>query len=83
MKRPAPLVWLYMRKMRECRELHDDVTAHFLRILSLESRLAVAMRERDQAIRDAELIALMAKDKQAALAFLRDRHRIEGLEETA
>lgn len=33
--------------------------------------------ERDQARRDCELVALMAKDRKMALEFLRDQHRIQ------
>ena len=36
-----------------------------------------------QVTRDAECLALMAKDRHTALAFLRDAHAIDGLEEAS
>lgn len=64
---------------------------HILRAANTTLRLAVARKEqtigvlsRDlaQARRDCELLALGAKDREGALAFLRDSHTISKLEET-
>ena len=77
MKRPAPLMRLLVRNTRTIRTLRQELSEQRIRNLSLEHRLAVALRERDQARRDCELMALCAKDRAGALAFLRDAHRID------
>ena len=62
MKRPAPLMRLLVRNTRTIRTLRQELSEQRIRNLSLEHRLAVALRERDQARRDCELMALRAKD---------------------
>ena len=41
---------------------------------------AVLSHKLQQARRDADLLALMARDRQAALSFIRDAHQIEALD---
>lgn len=77
----GPLVALLRRKVKENHRLRDELRETQQRNRSLMERLAVANRERDQAHRDAECLALMARDRKTALAFLRDRHGIESLPE--
>ena len=77
MNHPAPVLWLLARSTRTNRTLRQELSGQRIRNLSLEHRLAVAMRERDQARRYCELMALCAKDRAGALAFLRDAHRID------
>lgn len=80
---PAPVLHLYARSLRTVRTLRRELSDQHIRNLSLEARLEVALRERDQARRDAETVALMAKDRAVALEFLRDQHRIEQLPEVS
>jgi len=59
---------------------------HILRAANTTLRLAVARKEQTISVlshqlelvrRDADLLALMARDKQAALAFIRTAHEID------
>ena len=49
MRRPFPVLAILAAKHRECRDLRADLTAAQLRVVSLEVRLAAAVRERDAA----------------------------------
>jgi hypothetical protein len=77
----APVVSLLRLKSRECRDLRDALTIAQVRFLAAETGRLRAERERDQALRDSELVALMARDRGLALGFLRDQHTIDRLEE--
>lgn len=78
-----PILSLAWRLAHTNRALRQELSAEKNRRMAVEVRLGVAMRDRDQARRDAECIALMAKDRGVALSFLRDQHRIEQLPEVS
>ena len=77
MTRPAPVLRALARTTRTISALRWELSDQRIRNLMLEARLARVERERDQARRDAELLALCAKDRAGALGFLRDAHRID------
>lgn len=81
MKHPTPIVWLLVRATRTIRTLRQELAEQRRRNLDLEALLGIARREREQARRDADLVALMSRDPKVALEFLRDHHRIAELPE--
>ena len=82
MKRYAPVLWLLARTHRTCRTLRQELSDQRVRNAILEGLLGRAERERDQFHRDAELLALMARDRRVALEFVASAHHIDGLDET-
>ena len=81
MKHPAPLMRLLVRNTRTIRNLRQELSEQRQRNVSLEVRLGMALRERDQYRRDIDVVALMAKDRAVALGFVRDQHAITQLPE--
>lgn len=52
-----------------------------LAVARKEHTISVLSQQLEQTRRDVELLALMAPDRKAALAFVRDAHTIERLEQ--
>jgi len=72
---------LLVRNTRTIRTLRQELSEQRQRNVSLEVRLGQALRERSQYRRDAELLALMARDRRVALEFVTSAHHIDGLDE--
>lgn len=81
MKRPAPLMRLLVRNTRTIRTLRQELSDERVQNVILQGLLGRAERERDQFHRDAELLALMARDRRVALEFVASAHHIDGLDE--
>lgn len=81
MTRPAPVLRALARTTRTISALRWELSDQRIRNLMLANRLARVERERDQFHRDAELLALMARDRRMALEFVASAHHIDGLEE--
>lgn len=79
----APIVRLALNQATRIRRLREDLAAERERNRSLLTRLGVALRERDQAVRDCSTLALMARDRDVALGFISDHHTIDQLPEGA
>ncbi len=79
----APIVRLALNQATRIRRLREDLAAERERNRSLLTRLGVALRERDQAVRDADLVVAMTKDPATARAFLSTKHTIDQLPEGA
>lgn len=79
-----------MRYAGEVRRLRRVVRALEKRNLELFTALRLVNESYDrlkaqheQAVRDAELLALMSRDRRTALEFLRDAHRMDALGEAS
>lgn len=81
-RHPAPVLWLLARTQRTCRTLRQELSDERVQRVIAEARLVRTERERDQFHRDAEILALMARDRRVALEFIASAHHIDGLDET-
>lgn len=77
-------VWrLAARLSHTNRALRREVAELRQQNLILTVKVGAVERERDQFRRDVEMLALMARDRRVALAFVADAHRIAGLGEVS
>lgn len=79
----APIVRLALNQATRIRRLREDLAAERERNRSLLTRLGVALRERDQALRGYSSPAAMARDREVALRFVSEPPTIDQLPEGA
>jgi hypothetical protein len=79
----APITRLVLQQRRKIADLRARCERLAVHVIHLGERVEVLERQRDQARRDSELLALCARDREVALGILRDAHGIQGLDETA